>query len=51
MVEYKSLESTGISNVNVETVGTDGKYIANGKLVIIKNGRQYNINGMLDLKR
>ena len=39
-------ETTGISNVTTDNVQNDGKYVVNGKVVIVKNGRKYNMNGL-----
>ncbi len=40
--------TTGIEDVNVKdnTAITDGKYLKNGKLVIVKNGKTYNVLGI-----
>ena len=38
--------STGITNVNADNTPKDAKYLENGKIVIIKNGKQFNINGL-----
>jgi hypothetical protein len=38
--------TTGISNVTTDNVQSDGKYVVNGKVVIVKNGRKYNMNGL-----
>ena len=38
--------ATGISNIASEAgAKTDGKYLVNGKIVIVKAGRAYNMNG------
>lgn len=38
-------EATGINNVAVAKNLGDGKYMVNGKLVIVKNGNKYGANG------
>lgn len=38
--------TTAISNVATDNVQNDGKYVVNGKVVIVKNGRKYNMNGL-----
>lgn len=40
----------GIADIIAETKMKDGKYLKNGKLVIVKNGRKYYSNGLLNLK-
>lgn len=41
---YKRL-ATCIFNINAETTKKDGKYLVNGKIEIVKNGKTNNING------
>ena len=49
--ECNKLEaSTGIADINTETKMKDGKYLKNGKLVIVKNGRKYSSNGLQNVK-
>ena len=40
-------EITGVDNVEAATEATlkDGKYLENGKIVIVKNGQKFNANG------
>ena len=38
--------STGITNVNADNTPKDAKYLENGKIVIVKNGKRFNINGL-----
>ena len=38
--------STGITNVNADSTLKDAKYLKDGKIVIIKYGKQFNINGL-----
>jgi len=43
---YFGDESTAISTVsNEKMAGSDGKYLENGRIVIVKNGKKYNTNG------
>ena len=39
-------EATGISNVTADNVLKDGKYVVDGKIIIVKNGRKYNLNAV-----
>ena len=41
-----AMETTGISNVTADNVLKDGKYVVNGKIVIVKNCRKYNLNAV-----
>ena len=44
---YKKLSApTGIINVNADSALKDAKYLKDGKIVIIKNGKQFSINGL-----
>ena len=43
---YKQLEGTGIANINSDNSPKDGKYLENGKIVIVKNGEKFNISGL-----
>ena len=43
---YKQLEGTGIADVNSDNSQKDGKYLVNGKVVIVKNGKKFNVNGL-----
>ena len=45
---YKQLEATGIADVETKNGNKDGKYLENGKLVIVKNGKKYNLNGLAE---
>lgn len=48
--EYDRLEAaTGITDINAENTIKDGKYLENGKIIIVKNGRKYNSNGILKM--
>lgn len=39
-------ETTGVTTLDTESVGSaNGKYVENGRVVVIKNGIKYNING------
>ena len=37
--------TTGIFNINAETAKKDGKYLVDGNIVIVKNGKTYQANG------
>ena len=41
-----AMETTGISNVTADNVLKDGKYVVDGKIIIVKNGRKYNLNAV-----
>ena len=43
---YKQFETTGIASVETKDSNKNGKYIENGNIVIVKNGKKYNINGL-----
>ncbi len=45
---YKLLEGTGIANLNSDDSPKDGKYFEKGKVVIVKNGKKFNINGLAE---
>ena len=47
---YNKLAAAGITDINAETKQKDGKYLKNGKFVIVKNGKKYNSNGLLYVK-
>ena len=38
-------EATGINSVGADAVKANGKYLENGKVVIIRNGVKYSVNG------
>ena len=38
--------TTGVANINSDNDKKDGKYLENGKIVIKKNGKKFNINGL-----
>ena len=40
--------ATGITDINADSNKKDGKYLENGKIVIIKNGKKFNINGLVE---
>lgn len=49
MVAYGIYDETAIENVEVDAttqIVKDGKYIHGGKLIIVKDGQHYNINGL-----
>ncbi|MBO4482701.1 MAG: leucine-rich repeat domain-containing protein [Prevotella sp.] len=37
--------TTGIADIETRNSNKEGKYIENGKIVIVKNGKEYNMNG------
>lgn len=44
---YKKLSAqTDITNVNADSTPKDAKYLENGKIVIVKNGKKFNVNGL-----
>jgi hypothetical protein len=45
---YKQLEATGIADVETKDSNKAGKFLENGKLVIVKNGKKYNLNGLAE---
>ena len=45
---YKQLVGTGIANINSDNSQKDGKYLVNGKVVIVKNGKKFNVNGLAE---
>ncbi|MBO4482698.1 MAG: leucine-rich repeat domain-containing protein [Prevotella sp.] len=45
---YKQFETTGIASVETKDSNKNGKYIENGNIVIVKNGKNYNINGQAE---
>ena len=45
---YKQFETTGIASVETKDSNKNGKYIENGNIVIVKNGKKYNINGQAE---
>lgn len=45
---YKQLVGTGIIDINSDNVKNNGKYLENGKIVIIRNDKKFNINGLVE---
>ena len=45
---YNQFETTGIANIETEDNNEAGKFLENGKLVIVKNGKRYNLNGLAE---
>ena len=41
-------ETTGIADAETDNGMKDGKYIVGGKLVIVKNGKKFNLNGIAE---
>lgn len=38
-------KGTGINNVGLDATAKNGKFVKNGRVVIINNGNEYNLNG------
>lgn len=38
-------KGTGINNVGLGATAKNGKFVKNGRVVIINNGNEYNLNG------
>lgn len=38
-------KGTGINNVRLDAIAKNGKFVKNGRVVIINNGNEYNLNG------
>ena len=45
---YKLFETTGIADIETKDNNEAGKFFENGKIVIVKNGKRYNINGQAE---
>lgn len=45
---YNQFETTGIADIETKDNNEAGKFLENGKIVIVKNGRKYNINGQAE---
>ena len=45
---YKQFETTGIADIETKNGEKDGKFLENGKIVIVKNGKKYNLNGQAE---
>ena len=45
---YKQFETTGIADVETKDGNKDGKFLENGKIVIVRNGKNYSINGLAE---
>ncbi len=45
---YKQFETTGIANVEAKAENKAGKYLENGKVVIVKDSKKYNLNGLAE---
>lgn len=46
-MEEVDLTDTGIINVGGNAVANDGKYVENGRVVIVKAGKRYNVAGQM----
>ncbi len=45
---YKQFETTGIADVETKDGNKDGKFLENGKIVIVRNAKKYNMNGQIE---
>lgn len=45
---YKLFETTGIADIETKDNNEAGKFLENGKIVIVKNGKRYNFNGQAE---
>jgi hypothetical protein len=45
---YKQYETTAIADVEAKAENKVVKYIVNGKIVIVRNGKKYNLNGQVE---
>ena len=45
---YKQLETSGIADVTTKEESNNGKYLVNGKIMIVKNGKTYNLSGQAE---
>ena len=45
---YKQFEAAGIAIVETKAENKVGKFFENGKIVIVKNGKKYNLNGQAE---
>lgn len=45
---YKQLETSGVTYVTTREESKVGKYLVNGKIVIVKNGKTYNLSGQAE---
>lgn len=45
---YKLFETTGIADVETKDGNKDGKFLENGKIVIVRNAKKYNMNGQIE---
>lgn len=45
---YNQFETTGIADIETKDNNEAGKFLENGKIVIVKNGKRYNINGQAE---
>ena len=48
ILEEGSGTTTGIDDVETKSENKVGKYIENGKIMIVKNGKKYNLNGQAE---
>lgn len=45
--ELVSVATTGIGSINASQLSADGKFVENGRVVIVKSGKKYNTAGQL----
>lgn len=45
---YEQFETTCVTYVTTNDENRDGKYLVNGKIVIARNGKKYNLNGQVE---
>jgi 3-keto-L-gulonate-6-phosphate decarboxylase len=45
---YKQLEATGIADIETSNDNKDRKFLENGKIVIVRNGKKYNLKGQAE---
>jgi hypothetical protein len=45
---YKQFETSGVTYVTTREESKVGKYLVNGKIMIVKNGKTYNLSGQAE---
>jgi len=46
--DAKEAGTTGVADVEADNGIKDGKYLIDGKVVIVRNGKKYNLNGIAE---
>ena len=46
--DAKEAGTTGVADVEADNGMKDGKYLIDGKVVIVRNGKKYNLNGIAE---